>query len=42
MEAELRGELLDEAAHFAVANDGERKAHAGAAPVVMSWRTMRA
>src|SRR5271157_4317939 len=42
LEAVLRGELLDEAAHFAGADNGEWRAHKGAAPVVRSWRTMRA
>jgi len=41
MEAVLRSKLLDEATHFALADDGEWKAHAGGAPVVRSWRTMR-
>jgi len=41
METVLRGKLLDEATHFAVADDGEWKAHAGGAPVMRSWRTMR-
>src|SRR6202030_1938881 len=42
MEAVLRSELLDETTHFAVADNDEWKAHAGGAPVVRSWRTMRA
>ena len=42
LEAVFRGELLDEAAHFAGAYDCEWRAHEGAAPVARSWRTMRA
>jgi len=41
-ETVLRREMFHEAAHFAVTDDGERDAHAGGAPVVRSWRTMRA
>jgi hypothetical protein len=36
MEAVLGSELLDEASHFSVADDGEWGTHAGGAPVVRS------